>query len=54
MFDYVVRVVYSILLGVYSLNISNLLFVLVNFGAALLSAGVAAAAVFMKRKRAET
>jgi len=53
-FDYVVRVVYSILLGVYSLNISNLLFVVVNFGAALLSAGVAAAAVFMKRKRAET
>lgn len=48
-FDYVVRVVYSVLLGVYSLGISNVVFVVVNFGAAILSACVAASALFMKR-----
>ena len=49
-FDYAVRIVYSVLLGVYSIAIGNVLFVVVNFGAALLSAGVAAAALRMKRK----
>jgi len=52
-FDYVVRIVYSALLGIYSVAIGNTLFVLVNFAAALLSAGVAAAALFMKKERGE-
>jgi len=52
-FDYTVRVVYSILLGIYSLTIPNVVFVVVNFGAALLSAGVAIAAGFMKKKNGE-
>ncbi len=52
-FDYAVRVVYSALLGVYSLGISNAVFVVVNFGAAILSAIVAASALFMKKERGE-
>ena len=47
------RIVYSVLLGIYSVAIGNTLFVLVNFAAALLSAGVAAAALFMKKERRE-
>jgi hypothetical protein len=48
--DYAIRTAYSLLLGVYSIGIQNVVFVIVNFGAALLSAGVAIAAVMMKRK----
>jgi hypothetical protein len=50
-FDYAVRVAYSVLLGLYSIAIGNIVFVVVNFGAAILSAGVATAALFMKRKK---
>jgi hypothetical protein len=46
--DYGVRVVYPILLGIYSLNIANVLLLIGNFGAALLSTAVAVAAVSMK------
>ena len=53
LFDYGVRVVYSVLLGVYSVGIGNLVFVVVNFGAALLSAAVAVAGALMKRKESE-
>jgi hypothetical protein len=51
--DYGVRIAYSVLLGIYSIGISNVVFVVVNFGAALLSAGVLAAAFVMKRKDGE-
>ena len=53
-FDYGVRVVYSVLLGVYSIGIQNVVFVVVNFGAALLSAAVALSAIRMKRERGST
>lgn len=49
-FDYAVRVVYSVLLGVYAIGTGDDIFVVVNFGAALLSAAVTAAAFFMKEK----
>jgi hypothetical protein len=49
-FDYIVRVTYSLLLGVYSVGMREWLFVVVNFGAALLSAGVAIAAHVEKRR----
>jgi hypothetical protein len=52
LFDYAARIVYSILLGVYSIGIGNGVFVVVNFGAALLSAFVLGAALMMKRKNA--
>lgn len=48
LFDYAVRVVYSILLGIYSIAIGNVVFVVVNFGAALLSACVAGLGLYMK------
>ena len=50
-FDYLVRVVYSLLLGVYSVGMRERLFIVVNFGAALLSGGVAFAAWFENRKK---
>lgn len=50
-FDYGVRVAYSVLLGIYSVGIQNVLFVIVNVGAALLSLAVAASAMRMKRER---
>ena len=49
-FDYAVRTVYSLLLGVYSIGIANLVFVVVNFGAALLSAAVMVAALRIKKE----
>jgi hypothetical protein len=49
--DYGVRVAYSILLGIYAIGTGDVVFVVVNFGAALLSAPVAVAASFMKEKR---
>ena len=49
-FDYAMRTVYSVLLGLYSIGIQNVVFIAVNFGAAILSAGVAGAAVFMKKE----
>jgi hypothetical protein len=42
-FDYVLRVVYSVLLGIYALGTSDIVFVVVNFGAAILSFAVAVA-----------
>ncbi|HEY6959674.1 MAG TPA: hypothetical protein VI814_12695 [Candidatus Limnocylindria bacterium] len=44
-FDYAVRTIYSVLLGIYSIGIANLVFVVVNFGAAVLSAAVMVAAL---------
>lgn len=48
-FDYAVRTIYSILLGIYSIGISNIVFVVVNFGAAILSAAVMVAAIDIKK-----
>jgi hypothetical protein len=50
-FDYGVRVAYSALLGIYAIGTSDVVFVVVNFGAALLSLAVAAAAFAMKRQQ---
>lgn len=47
--DYAIRTVYSVLLGIYSIGISNLVFVVVNFGAAILSAAVMIAAISIKK-----
>jgi len=49
-FDYAVRVAYSVLLGVYAIGTGDVIFVVVNFGAAVLSAAVTAAAHVMKEK----
>jgi hypothetical protein len=48
-FDYGIRVAYSVLLGIYAIGTGDLVFMVVNFGAAILSAAVAAAAFFMKQ-----
>ncbi|HET8570936.1 MAG TPA: hypothetical protein VFN14_03525 [Candidatus Limnocylindria bacterium] len=42
-FDYVLRVGYSLLLGIYAVGTGDVVFTIVNFGAALLSAAVATA-----------
>jgi hypothetical protein len=47
--DYGIRVAYSILLGIYAIGTGDLVFVVVNFGAAILSLAVAAAAFAMKK-----
>jgi hypothetical protein len=52
-FDYGIRVAYSVLLGIYAIGTGDLVFVVVNFGAALLSLAVAAAAFFMKKEHGE-
>jgi len=52
-FDYGVRVAYSVLLGIYAIGTGDLVFVVVNFGAALLSLAVAAAAFRMKQEHGE-
>lgn len=49
-FDYAIRVAYSILLGIYAIGTGDLVFVIVNFGAALLSAAVAAVAWRVKQR----
>jgi hypothetical protein len=49
-FDYGVRTTYAVLLGIYSIGISNLLFVVVNFGAAILSAAVMVVAMRVKKE----
>ena len=48
--DYAIRVAYSILLGIYAIGTGDLVFVIVNLGAAMLSAGVAAMAWRMKKE----
>lgn len=48
--DYGIRVAYSVLLGIYAIGTGDPVFVVVNFGAAVLSAAVAAAAFFMKKE----
>lgn len=50
-FDYGLRVAYSVLLGIYAIGTSDLVFVIVNFGAAILSLAVAIASHVMKSKR---
>jgi hypothetical protein len=52
-FDYGIRVAYSVLLGIYAIGTGDLVFVIVNFGAALLSLAVAAAAFLMKKEHSE-
>jgi len=49
--DYALRVGYSVLLGAYSIGIGDLVFVVVNFGAAILSLAVAVASWRMKARR---
>ena len=49
--DYALRVGYSVLLGIYSIGIGDLVFVIVNFGAAALSLAVAIASWRMKAQR---
>jgi hypothetical protein len=46
--DYVLRVGYSVLLGVYAVGTRDLVFTVVNFAAALLSAAVAAVSKWTK------
>jgi hypothetical protein len=53
-FDYGLRVAYSVLLGIYAIGTGDLVFMVVNFGAALLSLAVAVAAFLMKREHGET
>jgi lipid-A-disaccharide synthase-like uncharacterized protein len=50
-FDYAIRVGYSVLLGIYSIGIGDVVFVVVNFGAALLSLGVAIASHLMQQRK---
>ena len=50
-FDYGLRVAYSVLLGIYAIGTSDLVFVIVNFGAAILSLAIAIASHVMKSKR---
>jgi len=52
-FDYGLRVAYSVLLGIYAIGTDDLVFVVVNIGAAILSLAVAAAAFVMKREQGE-
>lgn len=52
-FDYGIRVAYSALLGIYAIGTGDLIFVVVNFGAALLSLAVAVAAFAMKKENGE-
>ncbi|HEX3220133.1 MAG TPA: hypothetical protein VHU77_08950 [Candidatus Limnocylindria bacterium] len=49
--DYALRVGYSVLLGIYSIGIGDIVFVIVNFAAALLSLAVAIASRLMQEKR---
>ena len=49
-FDYIVRVVYSVLLGIYSIGLREPVFIVVNFGAAVLSTAVAVAARIEQRR----
>jgi hypothetical protein len=49
--DYALRVGYSVVLGAYSVGIGDPIFVIVNFGAAILSLAVAVAAWRMKQKK---
>ena len=52
-FDYGLRVAYSVLLGIYAIGTGDVVFMVVNFGAALLSLAVAAAAFTMKKEHPE-
>ena len=52
-FDYGLRVAYSVLLGIYAIGTGDLVFMVVNFGAALLSLALAVAAFLMKREHGE-
>ena len=52
-FDYGLRVAYSSLLGIYAIGTSDPVFMVVNFGAALLSLAVAIAAFTMKKEHGE-
>jgi hypothetical protein len=48
--DYALRVGYSLLLGAYSIGIGDVVFVIVNFGAAALSLAVAVASRRMQEQ----
>ena len=47
--DYLIRVVSSILLGIYSTSMMDIVFLVVNFGSALLSLAVLGAAWWVKK-----
>jgi len=49
-FDYALRVAYSVLLGIYAIGTGDFVFTVVNFGAALLSLAVAIVAHRLKKK----
>ena len=51
--DFVLRVGYSVLLGIYSIGIGDAVFIVVNFGAAALSLAVAIASHAMQDQRGE-
>lgn len=53
-FDYGLRVAYSLLLGIYAIGTGDLVFMVVNFGASLLSLAVAAAAFTMKKEHPDS
>src|SRR2546430_12664939 len=52
-FDYGLRVAYSALLGIYAIGTGDVVFMVVNFVAALLSLAVAIAAFTMKKEHGE-
>jgi hypothetical protein len=48
--DYAIRVAYSVLLGIYAIGTGDLVFTVVNFGAAVLSLVVALVAHHLKKR----
>jgi lipid-A-disaccharide synthase-like uncharacterized protein len=52
-FDYALRVASSGLLGIYAIGTGDLVFVVVNFGGAILSLAVASAAFAMKKEHGD-
>src|SRR5437868_10195481 len=52
-FDYGLRVGYSALLGIYAIGTGDPVFMVVNFGAALLSLAVAVAAFTLKKEQGD-
>src|SRR5947207_13410420 len=52
-FDYGLRVAYSSLLGIYAIATGDPVFMVLNFGAALLSLAVASAAFTMQKEHGE-
>jgi hypothetical protein len=52
--DYVLRVGYSVLLGIYSIGIGDVVFIVVNFGAAAVSLAVAVTSHVMQDRKQQS